>query len=775
MIITSYSNIDFIQGNIGYGNTTEGITDWRIENTSNGIFNILNSSSIIQPFGGISEIGQISNSTDRYMIFKEGTSTFYVPPGGIICDLLVVGGGGGGGQGQYESGGGGAGGIVYMVNKTFVSGTYNVIVGKGGATGTVGGDSSITLNNTPISFDGISIVGKGGGAAGDPGGNGGSGGGGNYNQGFGIATQGNTFWNGSTYVAGGFDGQSGGGYSGGGGGGAGEAGGTDGGLDGGDGRIVSITGYSVFYGGGGAGGGSEFQTIGIGGEGGGGNAAQYAIGSAGTPNTGGGGSGGDIYYSGRAGGSGIVILRYSIVNTSIPNISIIDNGNLGFGIFPISSSSKLEIIGDINISGIYKINNSDVIQNTSNYIATIRDRLISSIYHPIVGNGIAISSESSPNISLTQWITSGINLYYIDNVSIGTINNYNKLTISQGTSGTTGALCFPLKIFLTSVASNTFNNTGTLIGLGTTEGVVKCAIGHTRVGTWDRGSIVFLCNNIADNTDASMANEVMRITNLGRIGIGLTNPSYYLDVFGGTGTSGTITRRYFNSTNASGSQPQYGTGSNSVTLKVNGSIWSIRYIVSSDIRIKEDIQDIIDDTALYKILSIEPKTYKYIDKIERGDKKVYGFISQQIKEVIPEAVSIQKSYIPNIMLLANYNNKIITLHSLPNYVIKINDKIKCFDKNNKDVFIEVEEIIDSLNFRIKELDNPYTDTTIFVYGIEVEDFHILDKSYIYTLNVCATQELYKRIESLNAITQLHKESINELKAKVLLLLNNTSI
>jgi hypothetical protein len=79
------------------------------------------------------------------------------------------------------------------------------------------------------------------------------------------------------------------------------------------------------------------------------------------------------------------------------------------------------------------------------------------------------------------------------------------------------------------------------------------------------------------------------------------------------------------------------------------------------------------------------------------------------------------------------------------------------------------------NFRIKDLDNLYTDTTIFVYGIEVEDFHILDKSYIYTLNVCATQELYKRIESLNAITQLHKESINELKAKVLLLLNNTSI
>ena len=45
MIIRSYSNIDIIQGIIGYGNATEGITDWRIENTRTGLFNILNSSS----------------------------------------------------------------------------------------------------------------------------------------------------------------------------------------------------------------------------------------------------------------------------------------------------------------------------------------------------------------------------------------------------------------------------------------------------------------------------------------------------------------------------------------------------------------------------------------------------------------------------------------------------------------------------------------------------------------------------------------------------------
>jgi len=169
------------------------------------------------------------------------------------------------------------------------------------------------------------------------------------------------------------------------------------------------------------------------------------------------------------------------------------------------------------------------------------------------------------------------------------------------------------------------------------------------------------------------------------------------------------------------------------------------------------------------ILAIEPKTYKYIDKVAKGDNKVYGFIAQQIREVIPEATTIEKSYIPNIMLLADYNDYIITLPSKPNYIIKQNDKIKCYDKDDKAINIEVIEVIDSSRFRIKldEIDpkNPgYTDNKIFVYGTEVDDFHTLDKSYIYTLNVCATQELHRRMEA-------QEKRIKELETKLEKLIN----
>jgi hypothetical protein len=50
-------------------------------------------------------------------------------------------------------------------------------------------------------------------------------------------------------------------------------------------------------------------------------------------------------------------------------------------------------------------------------------------------------------------------------------------------------------------------------------------------------------------------------------------------------------------------------------------------------------------------------------------------------------------------------------------------KIKCYDKDNKDINVEVEEVIDELTFRIKTLETPYTDNKIFVSGTEIDDFH----------------------------------------------------
>ena len=50
----------------------------------------------------------------------------------------------------------------------------------------------------------------------------------------------------------------------------------------------------------------------------------------------------------------------------------------------------------------------------------------------------------------------------------------------------------------------------------------------------------------------------------------------------------------------------------------------------------------------------------------------------------------------------------------------------------------------------------YDNSDIFINGKIVNDFNILDKNYIYTLNVSATQELHR-------IIMEHKNETNDLK------------
>jgi hypothetical protein len=277
--------------------------------------------------------------------------------------------------------------------------------------------------------------------------------------------------------------------------------------------------------------------------------------------------------------------------------------------------------------------------------------------------------------------------------------------------------------------------------------------------------------NINSTYNCNPLYDRITIANNGNIGIGISNPGFRLEVAASTNTAVSITGRFLDTQQVN----SFSGNLTDICAKFNGAgVWVTGYfIASSDSRIKEDIQDINDDSALQSILSIQPKTYKYVDKFEKGDKKVYGFIAQQIKDVIPEAVSIQASYIPNIYSVADYSNNVITLPSQPTkVVIKVNDTIKCYDKDNKELLVEVIEVIDDLTFRIKDIE--YTDSEIFVYGTFVDDFHTLNKDDIFTLNVCATQELNRRIETQNVVIQSHEDRIKELEMKMERMLSGTT-
>ena len=73
--------------------------------------------------------------------------------------------------------------------------------------------------------------------------------------------------------------------------------------------------------------------------------------------------------------------------------------------------------------------------------------------------------------------------------------------------------------------------------------------------------------------------------------------------------------------------------------------------------------------------------------------------------------------------------------------ISSNDIIKINDEH----FI-IDNIISSNQFSISNNYNKLS-SNIFVYGTRIDDFNVLNKDYIYTLNVCATKKLYENMNS----------------------------
>lgn len=122
----------------------------------------------------------ISESLYKVDIFQStGNHTYSVHTGSANYKVILVGGGGAGGkqvyQGTRNAGGGGAGNFVYLDNLIFVSGSYPIYVGAGGAEPTItpnNGQASTleyifepTNGGTyPISGTTLSAAGGGGGA-----------------------------------------------------------------------------------------------------------------------------------------------------------------------------------------------------------------------------------------------------------------------------------------------------------------------------------------------------------------------------------------------------------------------------------------------------------------------------------------------------------------------------------------------------------------------------------------------------------------------------------
>ena len=333
----------------------------------------------------------------------------------------------------------------------------------------------------------------------------------------------------------------------------------------------------------------------------------------------------------------------------------------------------------------------------------------------------------------------------------------------------------------------------TLIGCSDTDGVTntRIALRGNNDATFP-GQIAHFATSTGSHvfytTDSFV--ERMRITSTGNVGIGTATVNHKLHVGGTSFLNGTV--YYGNDTwhsDVSGNKKiWYATDGHTYMLGGSGTCFTFRrgdeaiiaemystgamYILGtlsqgSDSRIKTNIKNIDDDEALNLILAIEPKTYEYIDK-KRGSDTVYGFIAQQVKEVIPRAIQIVSDILPNIYKICECEGDIIYC-SIPQDV-SINTEIKLRDIDDKEVVHKILEIGEDYI----RIDSVLEVNNTFVFGYNVDNFHRMSKEYIYTLNVCATQILSRKIEAQSVVIKSYEDRIKDLETKVAMLLSNTT-
>ena len=210
--------------------------------------------------------------------------------------------------------------------------------------------------------------------------------------------------------------------------------------------------------------------------------------------------------------------------------------------------------------------------------------------------------------------------------------------------------------------------------------------------------------------------------------------------------------------------------SDELSLYTTQTIMSKTYIGASDRRIKNNIMTIPDSLSLDIVRKLDAKYYNYKDTFSRGTNRTIGFIAQDVREHLPEAVTIITDFIPNEMRSIT---PIWTKRPDGNFTTTVEDLAEpgkyrvMVKKNEGEETLEWETESDGKTF---VSDHPHE--VLFLYGREVDDFHAIDKQKIFAVAYSALQQVDKtqqalvdKVASLEAMVASLVERITTIEAK----------
>ncbi len=373
----------------------------------------------------------------------------------------------------------------------------------------------------------------------------------------------------------------------------------------------------------------------------------------------------------------------------------------------------------------------------------------------------------------SQWDAANIGLFSFASGYNTTASGWASTTIGNNTTAS-GDVSTAMGSYNTAsgfssttmgLATTASGNYSTAMGWYTTaSGNSSTAMGKYNI---DNPNAIFMVGN------GTYQNRVNLLTIRGDnnfVGIGTDNPIAHLHVGAyGYVSSGQATYFYPNST----ALTHANTSTANLGIYANQGIVSGTYIgaaqnvIASDARIKTILNrsDNVADLDLVKKLQIT--NYRMKDEGTWGTKTFKKVIAQEVEKIYPEAVSKQKSIIPDIYTLAQkvkYDaiTKELTVSIAKNYDLKVNENIELIHPERGKIRATIAAVSGN-SFTVK--DWLYETDKIFVFGREVDDFRVVDYEALSMLGISAIQALAKQNEELQQQNKELQQKVKTLESR----------
>ena len=495
----------------------------------------------------------------------------------------------------------------------------------------------------------------------------------------------------------------------------------------------------------------------------------------------------------------VLFVVMNIVDLQSQSLEIIPNGNVGIGTpFPKSnlhvvtsgttSSLQPDVIdrgiiltGTNQRSRIYLENTSSpsdnrvfVMKNENSGLSfgSLNNNATAWINYNILSmnslGNVGIGTEPSDyklNVNGSLFSTSAS---FSEDVGIGTVTPYNKLHVKKGASGATTSDA-------NAIITLENNNTSTLQFLSPAANNNWLAFGDPQ----DKisGGIRY---EHANQTLSFRTNGAFRmfIKNNGLVGIKTSSPQFPLDVRNYY-NPGTESVRYFNykdglSTKSSGDY---------IGISAQWYVQAFGFRALSDGRLKriKGISDSKSDLQILNKIEITDYSMRDFKEIAQPFKKV---IAQQVQKVYSHAVAQSGSseFIANVYQLAKEfsleGRDLTVVLAKPIEEKDVKDvasgariKIYLEERGNETNVKEMEGFVTNIEGKtvtitIEETVEINKFQQLFVFGTQVNDLLSVDYDAISMLNVSATQELAKQVETLKQENNKKNNEIIALRAQL---------